>query len=68
MSARTIAFPSEPVEELRTGALQGRPTSKAARTISDSMVVKAIREGTHTFFLERERTRTLGRTPNSQAK
>ena len=31
-----------------------------------SQVVKAIREGTHTFFLERERTRTLGRTPNSK--
>jgi hypothetical protein len=31
MSARTIVFPSEPFEELRTGALQGVPTCKAAR-------------------------------------
>ena len=35
MSARTIVFPSEPFEELRTGALQGVPTCKAVIAIVD---------------------------------
>ena len=36
MSARTIVFPSEPFEELRTGALQGVPTCKAVIAIVES--------------------------------